>query len=127
MSTEKAEGKRVEHTPGPFWYDAEYRQVCAKSTGKGGYEAGSSICVAVVKSWDGEPPADEAEGNGHLLAAAPAMLKALRKAKDLFPLGVGAVSLSDFTKANAGRCIRETRELFAEIDAALSLAEGRPQ
>lgn len=64
----------VAHTPGPWWIErrlGDELQVNAKHRGEG-----SSYCVASINHWEGE--ADRA--NARLIAAAPDLLAALRKA-----------------------------------------------
>lgn len=62
------------HTPGPWWVEDRRKasgklQIQAKHRGEG-----SSYCIASVNEW--EVP----EANGRLLAAAPCLLAALKRA-----------------------------------------------
>ena len=67
------------HTPGPWAYDADSREIFADSDGFG--------WIALVKGNDsrGAPlPEHERLANANLIAAAPAMLEALRSLVDYF-------------------------------------------
>jgi hypothetical protein len=90
-----------------------------------------SICEiedSTVDAKDKKAAARMDEANARLIAAAPALLAACEAATDLFALGVGGVSTSDYTKANADRCIERSRVIMAQLKAAIAAArEGGSQ
>jgi hypothetical protein len=69
--------------------------------------------------------AKDATKRAHMHAAAWLMYAVLQNAPDLYAYGVGAVSISEHTKANADRCVREARAILDQIKAAIAQAEGR--
>ena len=72
----------------------------------------------------GGVPIEELEAAFRLMAAAPDLLQACKKAEFLAVLGVGGVSATEHTKANADRCINEAREIQKQLRAAIAKAEG---
>ncbi len=72
------------HTPGPWIYSEADDQIHAASTGLGTYKKGGTIAVAIVSTWGGEPPLQEAAANARLIAAAPELLAALELALEYF-------------------------------------------
>lgn len=111
-----------QHTPGPWvaskGVDDEPDRWCVLTDG------GHQYFIAEIHNG---APGDtlETEGaNARLMAAAPDLLAACKKAADgdLFAYGVAGVGGD---KDNRDRCIAEARSLMAEARAAVAKAEGR--
>lgn len=99
----------VKHTPGPWWSEGEYDEdecgcaIIAANTDCGPLPGNPTRGMVAWASELLPERADECIANARLIAAAPEMLEALKKARDA--LG-----------ANAAR---------DDVDAAIAKAEGR--
>lgn len=99
------------HTPGPWIYRADFMPWGCIET-----EGGRRICDLDLPNKGGTIQTDrweiQAKANGHLIAAAPELLKQLEKVANWL-LGAPAIDLS------------KRQALFEEIQDAIDKAEGR--
>lgn len=117
----------AQHTPG------DWKRIVQLGDSQGADEnprvyisaPGRGICTMHrLDEYKALPPDDELWANVTLIEAAPSLLAACEAASDLFALGVGAVSTTEFTRANADRCINEGRAVMAQLRAAIAKAKG---
>jgi hypothetical protein len=94
------------HTPGP-WYVLDGRRVSWASPYREFGDGFSSYCVAITHEW---PGLIDAEANARLIAAAPDMLQALRRA-------VLALAFAAETSA-------AMRDDYEAVNAAIAKATG---
>ena len=105
----------AKHTPGPWEAAPHHSQVWARSTGKGDYEAGTRIAVAMVGQWDNEPPQDESDANLRLIVAAPDLLAVLRLVES---------NLSTYRATGAFTPGHPSGWLMAQVADAIAKAKG---
>ena len=98
--------RRQSHTPGPWRFDLFNDQPAIYADVQG-----EPYVVALMEGGHGRAPEDELDANTHLIAAAPDLLRALRR--------VLAVTLS---LPYDGRTL--TGKAFRQAEAAIAKAEG---
>lgn len=107
------------HTPGPW--SSHGCSVYQDSTWKDGTQSGGRVIALAHEQADVDGmPSDEDLANARLIAAAPELLAACRAT--LAYLGCEAEELDREGKHNAAA---NTRELAAQLRAAIAKAEGR--
>jgi len=106
MNTPKAQ-----HTPGP-WRVHDKHQKFNPLILAGPDEAAKSILLAEVRNNDSRLGKDEARSNARLIAAAPALLKALRAMTDAYAKAMKDAGVTHYPEALA--VVRQAREVIAQ-------------